>query len=144
MGKAVFIDILDEVGKIQLLARNNTIDNDTEELIELLDIGDWIGVIGPVFRTRRNEPTIQVNSLKLLSKSIKPLPEKWHGLKNVETRYRQRYLDLIANRDVLNIVKQTTWDSSLQSKPTYKFNENFYESKEMYEMLKSFYQYGFL
>ena len=106
MGKAVFIDILDEVGKIQLLARNNTIDNDTGELIELLDIGDWIGVIGPVFRTRRNEPTIQVNSLKLLSKSIKPLPEKWHGLKNVETRYRQRYLDLIANRDVLNIVKQ--------------------------------------
>ena len=106
MGKAVFIDILDEVGKIQLLARNNTIDNETEELIELLDIGDWIGVIGPVFRTRRNEPTIQVNSLKLLSKSIKPLPEKWHGLKNVETRYRQRYLDLIANRDVLNIVKQ--------------------------------------
>ena len=106
MGKAVFIDILDEVGKIQLLARNNTIDNETGELIELLDIGDWIGVIGPVFRTRRNEPTIQVNSLKLLSKSIKPLPEKWHGLKNVETRYRQRYLDLIANRDVLNIVKQ--------------------------------------
>ena len=106
MGKAVFIDILDEAGKIQLLARNNTIDDATEELIELLDIGDWLGVIGPVFRTRRNEPTIQVNSLKMLSKSIKPLPEKWHGLKNVETRYRQRYLDLIANRDVLNIVKQ--------------------------------------
>ena len=79
MGKAVFIDILDEVGKIQLLARNNTIDNDTGELIELLDIGDWIGVIGPVFRTRRNEPTIQVNSLKLLSKSIKHRIETNNG-----------------------------------------------------------------
>lgn len=106
MGKAIFIDILDEQGKIQLLARDNTIDDNTKELLDLLDIGDWIGVCGPVFRTRRNEPTIQVNSIKLLSKSIKPLPEKWHGLKNVETRYRQRYLDLIANRDVLQIVKQ--------------------------------------
>ena len=106
MGKAIFIDILDEVGKIQLLARNNAIDEETNELIELLDIGDWAGVIGPVFRTRRNEPTIQVNSIKLLSKSLKPLPEKWHGLKNVETRYRQRYLDLIANTEIREIVKQ--------------------------------------
>ena len=106
MGKAIFLDILDEVGKIQLLARDNSIDDSTKELIELLDIGDWAGVIGPVFRTRRNEPTIEVNTIKLLSKSLKPLPEKWHGLKNVETRYRQRYLDLIANTDIRNIVKQ--------------------------------------
>ena len=106
MGKAIFLDILDELGKIQLLARDNSIDDNTKELIELLDIGDWAGVIGPVFRTRRNEPTIQVNSIKLLSKSLKPLPEKWHGLKNVETRYRQRYLDLIANTDIREIVKQ--------------------------------------
>ena len=106
MGKAIFLDILDEVGKIQLLARDNSIDDNTKELIELLDIGDWAGVIGPVFRTRRNEPTVQVNTIKLLSKSLKPLPEKWHGLKNVETRYRQRYLDLIANTDIRNIVKQ--------------------------------------
>ena len=106
MGKAIFLDILDELGKIQLLARDNSIDDNTKELIELLDIGDWAGVIGPVFRTRRNEPTIQVNSIKLLSKSLKPLPEKWHGLKNVETRYRQRYLDLIANTNIREIVKQ--------------------------------------
>ena len=106
MGKAIFLDILDEAGKIQLLARDNSIDDNTKELIELLDIGDWAGVIGPVFRTRRNEPTVQVNTIKLLSKSLKPLPEKWHGLKNVETRYRQRYLDLIANTDIRNIVKQ--------------------------------------
>ena len=106
MGKAIFLDILDELGKIQLLARDNSIDDNTKELIELLDIGDWAGVIGPVFRTRRNEPTIQVNSIKLLSKSLKPLPEKWHGLKNVETRYRQRYLDLIANPNIREIVKQ--------------------------------------
>ena len=106
MGKVIFLDILDEVGKIQLLARENSIDDNTKELIELLDIGDWAGVIGQVFRTRRDEPTIQVNSIKLLSKSLKPLPEKWHGLKNVETRYRQRYLDLIANTDVREIVKQ--------------------------------------
>ena len=106
MGKAIFLDILDEVGKIQLLARDNSIDDNTKELIELLDIGDWAGVIGPVFRTRRNEPTVQVNTIKLLSKSLKPLPEKWHGLKNVETRYRQRYLDLIANTEVREIVKQ--------------------------------------
>ena len=57
MGKAIFIDILDEQGKIQLLARDNTIDDKTKELLDLLDIGDWIGVCGPVFRTRRNEPT---------------------------------------------------------------------------------------
>lgn len=106
MGKVIFLDILDELGKIQLLARDNSIDDNTKELIELLDIGDWAGVIGPVFRTRRNEPTIQVNSIKLLSKSLKPLPEKWHGLKNVETRYRQRYLDLIANPNIREIVKQ--------------------------------------
>jgi lysyl-tRNA synthetase class 2 len=98
MGKSSFFDLRDSSGKIQLLFQD--IDKYDEYQIQLfknLDIGDIIGARGPLMPTKSNEPTIWVEDFTLLAKSLKPLPEKWHGLSDVETRYRQRYLDLISN-----------------------------------------------
>ena len=96
MGRASFADIQDGHGRIQLLFRRNNL-ADTYETLKDIDIGDWIGAAGPVFRTRTGEPTVEVQRWTMLSKSIRGLPEKWHGLTDVEARFRQRYLDLIAN-----------------------------------------------
>ena len=96
MGRVSFIDLKDENGDIQTMFRRNLLE-DSYEVLTDLDIGDWLGVTGPMFRTRTDEITVEVQSFELLSKSVRPLPEKWHGLKDVEIRYRQRYLDLIAN-----------------------------------------------
>ena len=96
MGRASFADIQDGHGSIQLLFRRNNL-SDTYETLKALDIGDWIGAAGPVFRTRTGEPTVEVKRWAMLSKSIRSLPEKWHGLNDVEARFRQRYLDLIVN-----------------------------------------------
>ena len=96
MGRASFADIQDGHGSIQLLFRRNNL-ADTYETLKALDIGDWIGAAGPVFRTRTGEPTVEVERWAMLSKSIRSLPEKWHGLNDVEARFRQRYLDLIVN-----------------------------------------------
>ena len=96
MGRASFADIQDGHGSIQLLFRRNNL-ADTYETLKALDIGDWIGAAGPVFRTRTGEPTVEVERWAILSKSIRSLPEKWHGLNDVEARFRQRYLDLIVN-----------------------------------------------
>ncbi|MFC1860058.1 lysine--tRNA ligase [Chloroflexota bacterium] len=101
MGKSAFADIRDGSGKIQLLFQD--IDKYGEEDLDLfkdLDIGDIIGVEGPLLRTKSGEPTVWVEDFTLLAKSLQPLPEKWHGLSDVDTRYRQRYLDLIANTGV--------------------------------------------
>ena len=98
MGRASFADIQDGHGKIQLLFRRNNL-TDTYETLKDIDIGDWIGAAGPVFRTRTGEPTIEVQRWTMLSKSIRSLPEKRHGLTDVEARFRQRYLDLIANEE---------------------------------------------
>lgn len=98
MGRASFADIQDGHGRIQLLFRRNNL-TDTYETLKDIDIGDWIGAVGPVFRTRTGEPTIEVQRWTMLSKSIRSLPEKWHGLTDVEARFRQRYLDLIANEE---------------------------------------------
>ena len=98
MGRASFADIQDGHGRIQLLFRRNNL-TDTYETLKDIDIGDWIGAAGPVFRTRTGEPTIEVLRWTMLSKSIRSLPEKWHGLTDVEARFRQRYLDLIANEE---------------------------------------------
>ena len=98
MGKATFIDLLDRYGRFQTLFRGNTLPN-SYEILKDLDIGDWIGVSGPLFRTRAGEVTVEVHDWTLLSKSLRSLPEKWHGLADVEIRYRQRYLDLIANSE---------------------------------------------
>ncbi|HVL50526.1 MAG TPA: lysine--tRNA ligase [Actinomycetota bacterium] len=95
-GKLVFADLVDGSGRIQLLAQANRLGERFARLDDL-DIGDWLGVWGPVIRTRRGELSVAVEGFDILTKGLRPLPEKWHGLKDVEGRYRQRYLDLIAN-----------------------------------------------
>jgi lysyl-tRNA synthetase class 2 len=97
MGKTSFADLRDGSGKIQLCFYKDRLDEKTLEIFQDLDIGDIIGVSGRLFRTKTAEPTLDVENFTMLAKSLQPLPEKWHGLADVETRYRQRYLDLIAN-----------------------------------------------
>ncbi|HEX78620.1 MAG TPA: lysine--tRNA ligase [Dehalococcoidia bacterium] len=106
MGKSVFADLRDGSGKIQLLFQDiNKYDKDQIRPFKDLDIGDIIGAEGTLLRTKSGEPTIRVADFTLLAKSLKPLPEKWHGLSNVETRYRQRYLDLISNTEARETFK---------------------------------------
>ena len=100
MGKATFLDIRDGSGKIQVYLRADFIGEDGYELLKEFDIGDIIGVSGSIFRTRSGEVTLKASDFTLLSKALRPLPEKWHGLTDVEKRYRQRYLDLISNEDI--------------------------------------------
>ncbi|SDC84612.1 MULTISPECIES: lysine--tRNA ligase [unclassified Candidatus Frackibacter] len=99
-GKASFADLADMSGRMQLYAKQNEIGEELYELFISLDIGDHIGVEGTLFKTRRGEITLRIKDFRLLSKSLRPLPEKWHGLTDVELRYRQRYVDLIVNPDV--------------------------------------------
>ena len=101
-GKSGFAHISDHTGKIQIYAQTNTL-GDLFQLFKEMDVGDIIGVGGKLFTTRTGEPTVLVSEIKLLSKALRPLPEKWHGLKDVEVRYRQRYLDLIANPEVKEV-----------------------------------------
>lgn len=96
MGKVTFVDIQDISGQIQILLRKNLLGSEYE-LISDLDIGDWIGANGTVIRTRRGEPSVEANNIAILCKSLRPLPEKWHGLTDTEIRFRHRHLDLIAN-----------------------------------------------
>lgn len=102
MGKAAFAHIQDFYGKIQIYIRLNDVGPETFDMFTRLDIGDIVGIKGYVFRTQKGEITVGVKELTLLTKSLRPLPEKWHGLKDVELRYRQRYLDLVVNPDVKN------------------------------------------
>lgn len=99
-GGLVFAHLQDGSGRIQLMATRNVLGEDELARFADLDVGDLIGVTGPVFRTKRGEITVDVQSFQLLTKSLRPLPEKWHGLRDVEIRYRQRYVDLIANLQV--------------------------------------------
>ena len=98
MGKAAFLDLQDSSGIIQALLRQNNLEAGFD-LIKDLDIGDHLGVRGNLIRTRTGQVTIDAMELTVTAKGMRPLPEKWHGLRDVETRYRQRYLDLIANQD---------------------------------------------
>lgn len=102
-GKATFSDLQDGSGSIQIYVRLNDVGAEAYELFKKVDLGDIIGVEGTVFKTRMGEISIHINSFTLLSKSLRPLPEKWHGLKDVELRYRQRYLDLIVNPETRNV-----------------------------------------
>jgi len=102
-GKACFVHIQDSTGKFQLYFQKNTLGDDAFNLFKKLDIGDFIGAKGFLFRTRTDELTLDVESFVLLAKSLRPLPEKWHGLTDVEIRYRQRYVDLIVNPDVKKV-----------------------------------------
>jgi len=100
MGKASFSHIQDQQGRIQIYVKIDEVGAEQYEWFKKLDIGDIVGVKGIVFRTRRGEISVQVKEYTLLSKSLLPLPEKYHGLKDVDTRYRQRYVDLIVNPEV--------------------------------------------
>jgi lysyl-tRNA synthetase class 2 len=102
-GKAGFGHLQDGSGRIQFYFQKNTLGDDKYAFFKKLDIGDFMGVKGFLFRTKTNELTIDIEDFTLLSKSLRPLPEKWHGLTDVELRYRQRYLDLIVNPDVRKV-----------------------------------------
>jgi lysyl-tRNA synthetase class 2 len=96
-GKAGFLQLSDGRARVQVYVRQDSVPEKDFQIFRLLDIGDWVGVEGYLFRTKTNEFSVHVASLQFLSKSLLPLPEKWHGLQDIETRYRQRYLDLITN-----------------------------------------------
>jgi lysyl-tRNA synthetase class 2 len=98
-GKAGFADLVDETGKLQLYAHTDTLGAEGMERFNQLDLGDIVGVEGPIFRTRRGEVSLDIQRLELLTKSLRPLPDKWHGLRDPELRFRRRHLDLIANPD---------------------------------------------
>ncbi len=108
MGGMAFGDLQDGSGRIQVVARRDVLGENQHDLFLDLDVGDIIGVEGPVFRTRRGELSVDVERFWLLSKNLRPLPEKWHGLKDVETRYRQRYLDLLANEESRSVFIRRT------------------------------------
>ena len=97
MGKSHFVDLRDSTGRIQVYIHAREVGPDVIELFELVDLGDFIGVEGDCCLTKTGEPTLKVHQLELLAKALRPLPEKWHGLQDVEARYRQRYLDLVTN-----------------------------------------------
>lgn len=97
MGKSHFVDLRDSTGRMQVYIHAKEVGEEVTELFKLVDLGDFIGVEGTCFVTKTGEPTLKVHKLELLGKSLRPLPEKWHGLQDVEARYRQRYLDLITN-----------------------------------------------
>ena len=115
-GKVFFIDLLDQTAKIQLYIKSDIVGEDTFDLLHHLDIGDIIGVAGELFKTHTGQESVRVKTLSVLSKSLMTLPEKWHGLKDVETRYRQRYVDLIANPQVKELfIKRSKIISAIRS-----------------------------
>ncbi|MEG1862216.1 MAG: lysine--tRNA ligase [Oscillospiraceae bacterium] len=120
MGKAAFFDLRDTSGRIQLYLRIDVLGEELFHEIMTWDIGDIIGLTGEVFRTRRGEISVKVHAIELLSKSLNPLPEKWHGLTDTELRYRQRYVDLIVNPEV----KDTFVKRSQILKETRNFLDN--------------------
>ncbi len=107
MGRATFLGLQDGYGRVQVLLRKNNLPDSYETLADV-DIGDWVGASGPLFRTRTGEITVEASEWTVLSKSLRPLPEKWHGLADVEARFRQRYLDLISNEEAMRIAVMRT------------------------------------
>jgi len=105
MGKTSFIDIHDSSGKLQLYLRSDFLDEASIKLLKDVDIGDIVGASGKLLRTKTREPSLRVETFTMLAKSLQPLPEKWHGLSDVDTRFRQRYLDLISNHEIKGIFK---------------------------------------
>jgi len=103
MGKSMFVDVRDQSGRIQVYAQKNALGDDQFSIFTHLDLGDFIGVTGTLFRTKTGEPSLKLESFTILAKSLRPPPAKWHGLEDTEIRYRQRYLDLIANPEVKNV-----------------------------------------
>lgn len=102
-GKVIFADLKDQSAKIQLYIKSDSIGAERFKILDNLDLADFIGVKGELFKTHTGEPTVKVVDFAVLAKALRPLPEKWHGLKDVELRYRQRYLDLICNEEVKKV-----------------------------------------
>ncbi len=105
-GKVTFADLRDETAKIQLFIKKDTVGEDAYAALKDLDLGDFLGVRGNVHRTKMGEITLFADGYELLTKSLKPLPEKYHGLTDIETRYRQRYLDMVANPEVMDVFRK--------------------------------------
>src|SRR5436305_13576949 len=97
MGKSHFLDLRDATGRIQIYIHAKEVGPELVELFRLLDIGDLIGIEGTCFLTKSGEPTLKARTFRLMAKALRPLPEKWHGLQDIEARYRQRYLDLLTD-----------------------------------------------
>src|SRR5947209_2321212 len=97
MGKSHFVDLRDASGRVQIYIQEKEIGAEAMEIFKLLDLGDFIGVEGTCFFTKTGEPTLKAHKFQVLAKSLRPPPEKWHGLQDVEARYRQRYIDLVSN-----------------------------------------------
>jgi lysyl-tRNA synthetase class 2 len=107
-GGSAFADLQDGAGRLQLFASREILGADRFDAFADLDPGDIVGARGPMFYTRRGEPSVEVHEFELLTKAMRPLPDKWHGLKDVEVRYRQRYVDLIANEPVREVFRKRT------------------------------------
>lgn len=124
-GKIVFGELQDPTGRIQLFCRINALGEGSFEELKDLDVGDWVGVTGAIMRTRRGQLSIAVDGFELLSKSLRPLPEKFHGLSDKETRYRQRYVDLVMNEDVREVfIKRSKIITAIRN---YMDAQGFYE-----------------
>ena len=106
MGKSHFVDLRDSTGRMQVYIHAKEVGAEVIEQFKLVDLGDFIGVEGTCFLTKTGEPTLKVHKLELLGKSLRPLPEKWHGLQDVEARYRQRYLDLVTNEQSRSVFEK--------------------------------------
>jgi lysyl-tRNA synthetase class 2 len=103
MGKSQFMDLKDQSGRVQIYAQKQVLGDDGYEVFRHLDLADFIGVKGTMFRTRTGEPSVKIESFTILAKALRPPPAKWHGLEDTEIRYRQRYLDLMSNDDVKRV-----------------------------------------
>ena len=100
-GKSIFFNLQDRTGQLQGFVQKNHLGEEKHLLFKkYVDVGDIIGIVGILFKTKTGELTLKVNDFQILTKSLRPLPEKWHGLQDVEIRYRQRYLDLISNSEI--------------------------------------------
>jgi len=125
MGKASFFSIKDDEGKIQIYFRSDDVGADNYKLLKKLDIGDFIGVTGKIFATRTGEITIYAKSFEIITKAIKPLPEKFHGLVDTETKYRKRHLDLIMNDESKEVFKKRL--KMMQAIREFMFSRGFLE-----------------
>jgi lysyl-tRNA synthetase class 2 len=103
MGKSMFVDVRDESGRLQVYAQKNVLGDEQFDIFRHLDLGDFMGARGTLFTTKTGEISIRLTAFVILAKALRPLPEKWHGLADTEIRYRQRYLDLIANPEVKQV-----------------------------------------
>ena len=106
MGKSIFIDVRDQSGRVQVYAQKQALGDGQFDIFKHLDLADFVGVTGTMFRTKTNEPSIKLESFTILAKALRPPPAKWHGLEDTEIRYRQRYLDLMGNPEVKNVFLQ--------------------------------------